>query len=119
MRFFDPRLNVAVRPFDFKRGIDNLGPELFGEMEVAIYPPRTRRRGESCCVMDVEGRRWRYKVTKNNIKLKVTRNVLLIVAMCNAKVYYTTKDSFHVEGKHIFSFDHERGLEANEIQACD
>ena len=28
--------------------------------------------------------------------------------MCNVKVSCTSKDSFHVDGKHICAFDHER-----------
>ena len=106
--FYDPRLNVAMRSFDFKRGIDNLSPELRGEMEVTIYAPRTRQRGESCCVTDAEGRHWCFKVIRN-IKLNGHAKCFVCCGdMCNVKVYYTSKDSFHVDGKHICAFDHER-----------
>ena len=100
MIFYDPRLNVAMRPFDFKRGIDNLSPELRGEMEVTIYAPRTRQRGESCCVTDAEGRHWCFKVIRN-IKLNGHAKCFVLWRDVHREGDYTSKDLFHIDGKHI------------------
>ena len=77
-------------------------------MEVTIYAPRTRQRGESCCVTDAEGRHWCFKVIRN---IKLNGHAKCFVCggdTCNMKAYYTSKDSFQVDGKHICAFDHER-----------
>ena len=83
-------------------------PELRGEMDVTIFTPRTRRQAESCCITDADGRHWCFKSIKN-IKLNGHAKCFVCCGeRCNVKVYYTAKDSFHVDGKHVCAFDHER-----------